>query len=146
MSFEYHRAADPDERGLRLRPRKCRHISKYDLHPVFGFIHARLQTWFPFNVQICLTGREWLARQLAGKRRTDFARHDNCFTSLGDPALAQRLMDQQLTIGWKRVLDALARALIPSTSASSRPGRRPTIGPPIRASGPPISSSAIAPR
>lgn len=113
MSFEYHRSANPAERGLRLRPRKCLHIYKYYLHPVFGFIHARLQTWFPFNVQICLNGREWLARQLAVKGRTDFERHDNCFTALGNPALAQRLMDQQLTIGWKRVLDAIASALNP---------------------------------
>jgi hypothetical protein len=113
MSFEYHRSADPDERGLQLRPRKCLHIYKYYLHPVFGFLHARLQTWFPFNVQIALNGREWLARQLAAKGRTDFERHDNCFTTLGDPALAQRLMDQQLTTGWKRVLDAIARALNP---------------------------------
>jgi len=113
MSFEYHRSADPSERGLRLRPRKCLHIYKYYLHPVFGFLGTRLQTWFPFNVQIWLNGREWLARQLERKGRTDFVRHDNCFTSLGDPALAQRLMDQQLTISWKRALDAIARALNP---------------------------------
>lgn len=113
MSFEYHRSPHPDERGLRLRPRKCLHIYKYYLHPVFGFLHARLQTWFPFNVQICLNGREWLARQLARKGRTDVERHDNCFTALGDPALAQRLLDQQLTLDWKRALDAIARTLNP---------------------------------
>lgn len=113
MSFEYHRSANLSERGLRLRPRKCLHIYKYYLHPVFGLLGTRLQTWFPFNVQIWLNGREWLARQLQRKGRTDFVRHDHCFTSLGDPALAQRLMDQQLTISWKRALDAIARALNP---------------------------------
>jgi hypothetical protein len=113
MSFEYHRSPDPSERGLRLQPRKCLHIYKYYLHSVFGFLGTRLQTWFPFNVQIWLNGREWLARQLQSKGRTDFVRHDNCFTELGDPALAQRLMDQQLSISWKRLLDSLARALNP---------------------------------
>jgi len=113
MSFEYHRSPDPNERGLRLRPRKCLHIYKYYRHPVFGFLHARLQTWFPFNVQVCLNGREWLASQLERQGRTDFKRQDNCFTWLGDPALAQRLMDRQLAIGWKRALDAIARALNP---------------------------------
>jgi len=113
MSFEYHRSPDPSERGLHLRPRKCLHIYKYYLHPVFGFLGTRLQTWFPFNVQIWLNGREWLARQLERKGRTDFVRHDNCFPALGDPALAQRLMDQQLTISWKRALDGIARALNP---------------------------------
>ncbi len=53
------------------------------------------QTWFPFNVQICLNGREWAARQLR-RRRSDFKRADNCFTWLGNVELAQRLMDEQL--------------------------------------------------
>ena len=30
---------------------------------MFGFMNARIQTWFPFSIQICLKGREWLARQ-----------------------------------------------------------------------------------
>jgi len=54
MSFEYHRSPDPRERGLRLRPRKCLHIYHYYVHPWFGFLGARLQTWFPFAVQVCL--------------------------------------------------------------------------------------------
>jgi hypothetical protein len=114
MSFEYHRSADPNQRQLRLQPSKCLHIYKYYLHPVFGFVGARLQTWFPFNIQIWLNGREWLARQLHRHGASDFLRHDNCFTALGDPVLAQRLMDQQLTVSWRRLLDALARALNPA--------------------------------
>src|SRR2546422_2796697 len=113
MSFEYHRSPDPRERGLRRRRRTCLHIYKYYRHPVFGFLGARLQTWFPFNIQIWLNGREWLAHQLQRKGRTDFRRRDKCFTWLGDPALAQRLMHQQLALAWPRALDALARALNP---------------------------------
>jgi hypothetical protein len=45
-------------------------------------MNARLQTWFPFNIQVCLNGREWLARQLA-RRASPFHRADNCFTWLG---------------------------------------------------------------
>jgi len=71
MSFEYHRSPNRDERGLRLRPRKCLHLYKYFLHPQFGFMSARLQTWFHFNVQICLNGREWLACQLSRRSRSD---------------------------------------------------------------------------
>src|SRR5207245_2689701 len=74
MSFEYHRSPDRHERGLKLRPRKCLHVYQYWLHPRFGFMNARIQTWFPFNIQICLNGREWLARQLARAGRTDFTR------------------------------------------------------------------------
>ena len=113
MSFEYHRSPDPRERGLRLRRRTCLHIYKYYRHRVFGFLGTRLQTWFPFNIQIWLNGREWLAHQLQRRGHTDFRRQDKCFTWLGDPKLAQRLMNQQLATAWPRALDALARSLNP---------------------------------
>jgi hypothetical protein len=113
MSFEYYRSQDPAQRGLKLRPRKCLHIYKYYLHPRFGFCGARIQTWFPFNIQITLNGREWLAAQFKRRGYTDFTREDNCFTRLGDSVLAQRLMDRQLTISWKGALDAIARRLNP---------------------------------
>ena len=113
MSFEYHLSKDRSQRGLRLVPRKCLHVYKYWRHPVFGFMNARIQTWFPFNVQVCLNGREWLATEFEKEGRTDFLRDDNCFTFLGNPALAQRWMDRQLTTRWQDALDALARKLNP---------------------------------
>ena len=48
-------------------------------------------------------------------------RRDNCFTALGAPALAQRLLDRQLTVAWKRLLDAVARALNPLHARIFRP-------------------------
>jgi hypothetical protein len=121
MTFEYHRSQDRNERGLRLRPGKCLHLYKYFLHPDFGFMNARIQTWFPFSIQICMNGREWLARQLERRGRTDFKRADNCFTRLGNPALAQRLMDEQLTTDWPRTLDPIARSLNPLHDTIFRP-------------------------
>ena len=112
MSFEYHRSPDPKERGLKLRPRKCLHLYKYFVHPLFGFMNARIQTWFPFNVQVCLNGREWLARQL-GRRRSGFRRADNCFPALDNPVLAQRLMNEQLETDWPAALETIARSLNP---------------------------------
>jgi hypothetical protein len=112
MSFEYHRSADPGERGLRLRPKKCMHLYQYLMHPTFGFMHVRLQTWFPFNAQIYLNGREWLARQLS-RRHSAFMRADNCFPWLANPVLAQRLMDEQLDTDWPAALTAIARSINP---------------------------------
>jgi hypothetical protein len=112
MSFEYHRSKDPKERGLKLRPRKCQHVYKYYVHPRFGFMNARIQTWFPFNIQVCMNGREWLARDLS-RRRSAFKQADNCFTWLSNPALAQRLMDEQLDTDWPATLTAIARSLNP---------------------------------
>lgn len=113
MSFEYHRSQDEAARGLRLRRSKCLHIYKYYVHPTFGFMNARIQTWFPFNVQICMNGREWLACALRA-RRSRFRQADNCFTWLADPALAQGLMDEQLESHWPDLLTAIARDLNPS--------------------------------
>jgi hypothetical protein len=112
MSFEYHRSQDRSVRGLRLCPRKCLHIYKYIQHPTFGFMNARIQTWFPFNVQICMNGRNWLGRQLE-RRRSPFKRVDNCFTWLGNLELAQRLLNEQLETDWPCALTKIARVLNP---------------------------------
>lgn len=112
MSFEYHKSPNIQDRGLRLVPRKCLHVYKYFLHPRFGFMNARIQTWFPFNIQICLNGREWLARDLAAKK-SHFKRADNCFPWLQDPQKAQRLMDKQLETDWPGALSQIARSLNP---------------------------------
>src|SRR6185369_5626236 len=49
---------------LHLEWRKCLHFYFYFEHSKFGFMHLRLQSWFPFQVEVCLNGRHWLARQL----------------------------------------------------------------------------------
>jgi hypothetical protein len=112
MRFEYHRSQNPKERGLKLRWGKCLHLYKYYLHPTFGFMHTRLQTYFPFDVQVCMNGREWLARQLA-LRESEFERADNCFTWLRDPQQAPELMDEQLRTAWPATLDAFVQTLNP---------------------------------
>jgi hypothetical protein len=112
-TFEYHKSQDKNERGLRLTNGKCEHLYHYYLHPRFGFCNARIQTWFPFNVQICLNGREWAAWQLAKEGRTDFKRADNCFTWVGNPQLVQRRLDDQLRTEWPRELGGLVRLLNP---------------------------------
>jgi hypothetical protein len=112
MRFEYHRSPDRKQRGLRLRVGKCLHIYKYYLDPDFGFMHLRLQTYLPFDVQVCMNGREWLARQLV-RHGVEFERADNCLTRVDDPALAQRLLDEQLRTAWPATLDALSKRIHP---------------------------------
>lgn len=112
MRFEYHRSPDPNERGLRLRPGKCLFIYKYYMHPDFGFMHLRLQTYLPFDVQVCMNGREWLAQELA-RQGVGFERADNCFTRLDAPQLAQRLLDEQLRTAWPATLDTLLKRIHP---------------------------------
>ena len=51
---------------LVLAERKCAHLYFYYADPDFGLLHIRVQTWLPFSLQVCVNGREWLARQLRG--------------------------------------------------------------------------------
>lgn len=99
--------------------RKCLFIYQYWAHPVFGFMSARLQTWFPFPIHIYLNGRLWLARQMeeAGIR---YRRHDNCFTWIEDFPRAQQLMDTQLAAGWAPLLDGVAQQVHPFFSELCR--------------------------
>lgn len=75
-------------------------------------VHARIQTWFPFSIQICVNGREWLARSMDAAG-TGYVRRDNYFTWLEDPARAQQLMDEQLRTAWPEFLNTIARDLNP---------------------------------
>jgi hypothetical protein len=92
--------------------RKCLFLYRYEFHPKLGFIHARIQSWFPFSVQIWLNGREWLAKQL-DDHQIGYQRRDNCFVWLENPARAQRLMDQQLRVAWPKLLDDIVARLNP---------------------------------
>jgi len=111
-TFEIYRNRDTKQLHLQPRIRKCLFLYHYTVHPVFGFLNARIQTWFPFSIQICLNGREWLAHQMdtAGLA---YLRHDNCFPWIEDWPAAQQLMDQQLKVDWPGVLDGLAAMLNP---------------------------------
>jgi hypothetical protein len=97
---------------LRSKRGKCLHLYHYTIDPVFGFLNARIQTWFPFNIQICINGREWLAHQLDAAG-LGYERRDNCFARIEDFTRAQKLMAQQLRVPWLTQLNRLARALNP---------------------------------
>jgi hypothetical protein len=106
---------DRQTRKLRLELGwgKCIHLYFYFVHPHFGQMHLRLQTWFPFLVQCCLNGREWLARQMSAEG-LGFSREDNTFSYLEDVTRAQALLDQQHRQPWKGPLDALVEHYHPT--------------------------------
>jgi hypothetical protein len=95
-------------RGLQpvLKNAKCLHLYFYHQHPVFGFMHLRLQTWFPFQVEVCLNGREWLTRQLE-RAGLNYQRQDNYVAWVQDLSRAQGLLDRQHQAPWRRHLQGL---------------------------------------
>jgi hypothetical protein len=90
-----------------------RFVYQYWEHPELGWMNARIQTWFPFSIQICWNGREWLAQKMR-QQGMGFQKQDNCFVRVEDWAGAQRLLDEQLQTNWPKLLDGIARGLNPS--------------------------------
>jgi hypothetical protein len=84
----------------------------YYIHPQFGWMYLRLQTWFPFEIQIGINGREWLARQM-DRTNLKYERSLNKFRWVEDWQRAQQLLDEQLQTDWVRELDALQQRFHP---------------------------------
>jgi hypothetical protein len=112
MSFSVVPNGKTKELDLKLEQRQCLHLYHYWMHPVLGFMHGRIQTWFPFRIQMCLNGREWLSRQMDAVGMK-YRKQDNCFPWIEDFGRAQQLMDQQLSVDWRAMLDPIASALNP---------------------------------
>jgi len=111
-SFEIYRNAQTKQIELQGGTRKCLHYYHYFLHPELGFGHARLQTWFPFTMHVCLNGREWLGRQM-DREGLGYVRRDNCFVGVADVGRAQALLDLQLRTDWAGTLNEIARQANP---------------------------------
>jgi len=103
-----------------LETGKCQHFYFYHLHPEFGLMHLRLQSWFPFQVQVCINGHEWLSRQM-DRYHMEYAQKENCFTWISHIKGAQRLMDKQLEVNWPEQLDWILRQNHPLAEEICRP-------------------------
>jgi hypothetical protein len=78
--------------AVRWRPNLA--IYQYQIDPQFGWCHARIQTWFPFYIHVCIDGREWLARRM-DREAIRYSRQDNCFPWIENCGRAQELFDEQ---------------------------------------------------
>jgi len=105
---------------LGLEASRCLHVYFYVQHPLWGLLHLRLQTWFPFLIHICVNGHERLARQMAQKG-VRYERADNRFTWLEDFARAQGLADEQLQTDWVDFCEELRRTYHPLHAEIGQP-------------------------
>jgi hypothetical protein len=87
---------------------RCLCLYFYYLDREFGLMHVRLQTWFPFTVQIYLNGHEWLARKMA-QHDIGHKQVENAFVQIDDCQRAQRFADKFINKDFPRILEALAR-------------------------------------
>ena len=79
------------------RRRKCLHFYFYLIDRDLGFMHVRIQSWFPFQIQVYLNGRECLARQL-DRRGIGYERYENTFLRIDDMPAALRLTMPSTTL------------------------------------------------
>jgi hypothetical protein len=91
---------------------RCLCLYFYYMDRDLGLIHIRLQTWFPFVLQVYVNGHDWLARKL-DKHSLGYQRLDNAFIELEDPLRTQRFADRFSRLNWPRLLNRLARRVNP---------------------------------
>lgn len=96
--------------------RRCLHLYFYYRDREFGWMHVRLQSWFPFPIQVCINGREWLAQKMK-RAGLGFTQQDNCFTALDDLRKAQRWMDALMGRRWVGWLQRWATKVMPWLSS-----------------------------
>lgn len=92
--------------------RVCLVLYYYYLDREFGLMHVKLQTWFPFTVQVYVNGHEWLARKLSD-RGIGFQKVDNAFVRLADAERAGQCARGFWRRDWPKFLDCLARRVNP---------------------------------
>jgi hypothetical protein len=91
---------------LVMESAKCIHLYHYYQHPKMGLMHIRVQSWFSFSVDVCINGRQWLARQM-DQAGIAYRQRDNCFVWIEDWLAAQKLLDQQLCSDWPALMSSL---------------------------------------
>ena len=91
---------------------KCLHYYLYYLDKEYGFMFVKIQTWFPFNIQVYINGRE-LMKHVFDANGITYQCYDNSFTDLSDVAKAQELADKFDSAKLCRHLDGFAKSINP---------------------------------
>jgi hypothetical protein len=97
---------------LRNYQTRCKHLYFYFDHNDYGFMNVRLQTWFPYHIQVCLNGREWLRRSLE-RQDIDFLAQGNKFLHISDYEEAQSLLNRQLDVRFTKILNDFVSVVFP---------------------------------
>ncbi len=88
------------------RPTKCKHYYLYFNDTEFGWMFIKIQTWFPYNVQVYINGREYLSR-LFSKNNLGYQMYFNSFCQIDDFDKAQKIADSILNKDISSSLDGM---------------------------------------
>jgi hypothetical protein len=120
-SFDVRGNRETHKLHIVRRERRYLHYYFYFIDPRFGFMHLRIGSWFPFQVQVYINGRECLARKM-DKAGIGYRRYDSAFTRIDDLKAATALADDFGHLSWPRFLDALARRVNPLLPTIAKAG------------------------
>jgi hypothetical protein len=112
MSFQVGKSFQTRTIEMYRRERKCLHHYVYLVDPEFGFMPIRIQDWIPYDCQVDIHGREWLARRL-DEAGIGYVRYDNSRLPVDDLDGAAQRCDEFAHRAWPGVLNALARMVNP---------------------------------
>lgn len=112
MSYALRKDRLTKKLKLTLSERKCLHFYFYFIDREFGFMHIRLQSWFPCPIQVCINGREWLACKM-DKAGIRYQRRGNSFIEIADSEKAQKMADEMINYNWARLLDRFGQRFNP---------------------------------
>lgn len=93
-----------------IKNTKCKHYYLYFNDEEFGLMFFRIQTWFPYNVQIYINGREYCSK-LFDKNNIKYEMFNNSFSYIDDFEKAQTLADNILNQKLSDSLDGLANKI-----------------------------------
>lgn len=81
----------------------------------FGWMHVKIQSWFPFTIQIYVNGKEHLKRSLE-KQGIEYQTYDNSITWVEDLEKAQQIADSLVNKKWDRFFNVFAKKVNPFLS------------------------------
>jgi len=93
---------------------KCKHYYLYFNDYEFGWMFLKIQTWFPYNVQIYINGREYLSKILS-KNNIKYEMYNNSFSYIEDFSKAQELanniLNQKLSDSFDGIVEKINNIL-----------------------------------
>lgn len=112
VSFDIRGNRDSGKLEVVIRERKCQFLYFYYQHKEFGFMHVRIQTWFPFQIQMYINGREWLCKRLDSEG-IGYRRYDNSIIQVDDVKRAQEIAEGFVNVNFAKAFDELSRQINP---------------------------------
>ena len=92
------------------RSTKCKHYYLYYNDKEFGWMFIKIQTWFPYNIQIYINGHEVLAK-LLDKNNIKYTMYNNSFSDIEDFNKAQELADNILNQKLSASFDGMVKQI-----------------------------------